>query len=337
MTAALRLLACACLFVFCLTVSFPAAAEPVSTTETTRATITKSLPYLESAGQEWIDKRKCISCHRITFTTWGYREAIRRGFPLDAEKLQERLDWSFDTTVKPDPNLPPECVKNADGIGQLLLGHSSAGVATLSAEQSSRLVGSLLKVQKADGSWKPEGQLPGQKRPIEETTQVSTTWNIIGLAQAPPTDEIKAARTKALAWLASAKPGKSTEWYASQLALHVQEKNADKAAELVAELKKLQQADGGWGWLTADPSDALATGQAVYALSIADVKPDDDSITKAVQFLSSTQQENGSWQVKGTKQNKKDKVEETATYWGSAWATLALLKTLPEPAVQAAK
>jgi squalene-hopene/tetraprenyl-beta-curcumene cyclase len=328
MTASRRLRFVSLVLTFGICTRLAKSAEP-ATIETARTTITKSLPYLETAGQEWIDKRKCISCHRITFQTWSYREAIRRGFPIDAEKLQERLTWSFDTTLKPDPNLPPECVKNADGIGQLLVGHSSPGVAQLTADQSSRFVGALLKVQQADGSWKPEGQLPGQKRPVEETTQVSTTWNIIGLAQVSPTDEIQAARKKAIDWLATAKPGKSTEWYASQLVLKVQEKNSEKTAELIAELKKLQQADGGWGWLTADPSDALATGQAVYALSVAGVKPDDESIAKAIQFLSSTQQENGSWKVKGTKQGRKDNVEETATYWGSAWATLALLKTLP--------
>jgi squalene-hopene/tetraprenyl-beta-curcumene cyclase len=306
-------------------------------TDAVKAAITKSLPYLETAGQDWIEKKKCITCHRITFMTWGYREALRHGFTVDAAKLQERLDWSVDSTIKPDPNLPPACVKNADGIGQLLFGHSSAGVASLSAEQSTRLVGALLKVQKSDGSWKPEGQLPGQKRPLEETTQVSTTWNIVGLAHVPPTDEITAARKKALDWLATAQPGKSTEWYAAQLVLRVQEKNEDKVTGLVAELKKQQQADGGWGWLTADPSDALGTGQAVYALLVAGVKADDETIKKARQFLCSTQQENGSWPVKGTKQNKKDKIEETATYWGTAWANVALLKTLPEPAAQAAK
>ena len=31
--------------------------------------------------------------------------------------------------------------------------------------------------------------------------------------------------------------------------------------------------------------------------------------------------------------NKKQRVEETATYWGTAWATIALLHTLP-PAMQ---
>ncbi len=53
---------------------------------------------------------------------------------------------------------------------------------------------------------------------------------------------------------------------------------------------------------------------------------------KATQFLLSTQQADGSWQVKGTKQGRKDRVEETACYWGTAWAAIALLQALPPPA-----
>lgn len=301
-----------------------------------RATIEKSLPYLDTAGQEWIDKRKCISCHRISFMTWGYREASRRGFAVDGDKLQERLTWSFDTTISPDKSKPDACNKNPDGIGQLLIGHTAAPFA-LTAEQSEKFVAALIKVQKEDGSWKPEGQLPGQKRPIEETTQVSTMWNLIGLAQVASTEPIQKSREKGIAFLSTAKPGKSTEWYAAQLVLQVQEKKEDKVAELIKELKTLQHDDGGFGWLTADPSDALGTGQALYALLVAGVKADDPAVAKAIQFLTTTQEENGSWQVKGTKANRKDKIEETATYWGTAWATIALLQTQPLKAEQAAR
>ena len=43
-----------------------------------------------------------------------------------------------------------------------------------------------------------------------------------------------------------------------------------------------------------------------------------------------TQQANGSWNVKGTKFKKKDRVEQTSIYWGTTWASLALISYLPE-------
>ena len=54
-----------------------------------------------------------------------------------------------------------------------------------------------------------------------------------------------------------------------------------------------------------------------------------DALGRAQPFLVSIQLKDGSWAVKGTKENKKDRVEETASYWGAAWATLGLLQTLP--------
>ncbi len=70
-----------------------------------------------------------------------------------------------------------------------------------------------------------------------------------------------------------------------------------------------------------------------HALLVAGVPNDDPAISRAVKFLIGSQQADGSWPVHGTKENKKQRVEETATYWGAAWATIALLHTLP-PAMQ---
>lgn len=319
-----------CLFLLIMFAVSARTEEPAkaATPERIRATIEKCIPYLDSAGAEWIEKRKCISCHRISFTTWGFREASRRGFVIDAEKLQERLTWSFDTTITPDKTKPAACAKNSDGIGQLLIGHSAAPFA-LTDDQQAQFVAALIKVQKDDGSWKPEGQLPGQKRSIEETTQVSTVWNTIGLSHVASTEAIQQSRQKAMAFLETTAPGKSTESYASLLVLNVQQRRTERITELLTQLKSLQRKDGGFGWLTADDSDALGTGQALFAMTQAGLGPNEEAVQQAMQFLISTQQENGSWQVKGTKEGRKNKIEETATYWGSAWAAIAMLHTLP--------
>ncbi|HIE99272.1 MAG: hypothetical protein ABGZ53_12855 [Fuerstiella sp.] len=49
-----------------------------------------------------------------------------------------------------------------------------------------------------------------------------------------------------------------------------------------------------------------------------------------LQLLKAGQQDDGSWAVKGTKKNKQDTIQETATYWGTCWAVIGLLESEKE-------
>jgi squalene-hopene/tetraprenyl-beta-curcumene cyclase len=163
---------------------------------------------------------------------------------------------------------------------------------------------------------------------VAETHQVTTMWLALALGTI---EDPKAAesRDRALRFLAAATPGKSTEWYAAKLLLDHQQQNKQASADALARLLALQNPDGGWGWLVDDSSDALGTGIALYALTLVDAAANDEAIRKAIHFLTSTQEADGSWQVRGTKKAKKDSIEETATYWGTAWAAIGMLQTIP--------
>ena len=76
-------------------------------------------------------------------------------------------------------------------------------------------------------------------------------------------------------------------------------------------MKEFQNSDGGWGWLVNDPSDALGTGMALYALHYLNSDKTLETRTKAIEFLIRTQRTDGTWSVKGTKKKKREKVEET--------------------------
>ncbi|HBN74451.1 MAG TPA: hypothetical protein DD473_01255 [Planctomycetaceae bacterium] len=294
-----------------------------------RNTIEKSLPYLEEAGVSWIEDKKCVTCHRVSFQTWSFNKAASAGFPATAQKSKEWLDWSIAKSVEPNEDgtaLSGET--NVDGLAQLIIAHPDGSSVPLPAEARQQFVEMILKTQLEDGSWKPAGQLPMQKRPAAETAQVSTMWNLIALHQAGNNEQIEKADAKAKEWLAKSTLGLSTEWYAVQILLADITGETERVQSAIEQLKSFQQEDGSWGWLTAEPGDALATGQALYALKQVGVSNDDPSIQKAIHFLTSTQAENGSWSVHGTKAKKKENVEETAVYWGTAWATIGLLETL---------
>src|SRR6185295_19881070 len=86
----------------------------------------------------------------------------------------------------------------------------------------------------------------------------------------------------------------------------------------------------GWSQAKAMKSDAWATGQALYALSHAGIKPDDPAITRGQAFLTKTQRDDGSWPMtsrpmKPGGEGAKSLIPITGA--GSAWAVLGLARS----------
>jgi hypothetical protein len=176
----------------------------------------------------------------------------------------------------------------------------------------------------------------------------------------PPNDKALAqARDKALAWLDSVEPGKPgaargtiyegkptgnpdtlNERLVLRLLVARKFGKPGNADEILKELLARQAADGGWSANPEvhQPSDAFATGQSLYALCLAG--NGDEKVKAAVErgctFLLTKQEKNGSWIVPSTafhppsgRPARDKKTDAVYTYWGTAWATLGLLHTLP--------
>ncbi|MCG6155037.1 prenyltransferase/squalene oxidase repeat-containing protein [Rubinisphaera margarita] len=316
---------------FCCLIAQGVFAEetPAVSPESLRNTIAKSLPYLETAGVAWIEEKDCVSCHRVSFQSWSYNAAASRGFSETEARARTWLDWSVAKSLEPNPETEKISGEtNIDGLSQLLLGHRAGTAVPMKENEQQQFVELILKTQLEDGSWVAAGQLPMQKRPKRETAEVSTMWNLLALHTAGDSTAVDAAIERAKAWIAEAKPAVSSEWHAVRLLLADMENNESVREMELEQLRSLQREDGGWGWLIDAESDALATGQALYALAAVGVDSQDPAIVRAQQYLINTQTEDGSWPVHGTKTKKKDQVEETATYWGTAWAVIALLETM---------
>ncbi len=305
------------------------AAEPASESEeSSRKTIQNALPYIEQKGAAWIEERNCVSCHRVAVMVWSLSAARDQGLDVDGEKLDGWVDWSLDallTTREQDGKLVGSL--NNDGVAQMLLYREAAGD-DRRAEDYSQFVSLLINGQQEDGTWKPAGQLPSQKRPLAETTQASTLWSALALGSVARSDDVATTRQRAMDAIRDDESPISTEWYVARLLLAQQQSEAVEPwrEKLVA----LQHEDGGWGWLTADESDALATGMALYALVKTRSAAGDANISTAIAWLIDSQQEDGSWQVRGTKEKKREGFEETAQYWGTCWAVIGLVEALPD-------
>jgi squalene-hopene/tetraprenyl-beta-curcumene cyclase len=305
-----------------------------------RAVIQRSLPYIEKEGVNWMEAKKCDTCHHVTFMTWSLNAAADRGIEVDPAKLAEWNEWARDwRSIKGRDNLEgaveADLLRRPDEVPQLLLGRRN-----WTAKDSANPVDAnwptvyrdhLLESQQADGSWKPGGQLPGQKRPLRETTEATTLWAMIAIQSLPDSEAAAAAREKAAAWLGTGTVGQSTDWWAAKLLWEQSRGNLEASQQTQKRLLEAQREDGGWGWLIVEDSDALGTGPAIYALLRSGVSRDDATIQRAIKFLSQSQTDDGSWKVRGTKQNKRNQVEHTSTYWGTCWAVIGLAETLPRP------
>lgn len=302
-----------------------------------REVVRHSIPFIERSEADWIATKGCVSCHHTAFAVWSLNAAKKSGVTVDQAKCEELNKWSADWRNLVDPTVRAEAkhdetvLGHNDAAAQLLLARDAQELGAIQlqeiADYASRLVGS----QQADGSWTPGGQLPLQKRPKRETQEVSTMWALLALNTSKQQDiTMKPIVEKARAWLGDKTTGESTEWWATKLMLERKLGTAAKAEHLRAELLKRQRSDGGWGWLSNEDSDALGTGIGLYSLAEDKLPSTDPSIVKARQFLARTQAADGSWPVHGTKQNKKDRVEPTATFWGTCWAVIGLCKTLDD-------
>ena len=312
-----------------LTLSLGALPETQPTTAQVRETVQRSIPFIEEKGLWWIEEKKCVTCHRVGNMIWSLQAAKRSGFTV-SERLAEWRQWSIDKSLANNDKGKITGLGNKEGVVQILLSLDQADNNPEQKEARHKLAAILLEEQRPDGSWKAGGQLPFQKRPAAETDAVSTMWLTLALLVEGKNEASTPAITRAMKYIEASSPGKSVEWYAVRLLLAVQTGDSDVRDQLVKQLRSQQHADGGWGWMITDDSDALGTGLALYALVSAGVDRIDPAIKGAQQFLVSTQRDDGAWPVRGTKEKRKASVQETAVYWGTTWAVIGLVESLPE-------
>ncbi len=313
--------------------------EPTASNAEIKAAIEKSLPYIEEKGRWWMEKKDCMSCHRTAFMAWSHAEASYAGLSIDREKVNSWIDWCNDDLFK----LVAEKDRKYDG--ELSISRNLSGGAQMLAlskhwqstdsqkAKQKKIVDMLLKGQQKDGSWTPSGQLPLQKRELGETTQVITIWNALALHNASKQLHIDSvfvenSISSAAKFAPTYDGGKSSEWMAIRalLAHELQEVENSKSYRIL--VFDAQNEDGGWGWIAGEQSDVLATAQVLYAMLEMKLPSNDPRLRSAIHFILTKQQENGLWKVNGTKTKAKSRATETANYWGTCWAAIALSKSL---------
>ena len=303
-----------------------------STARQGRKAIERGLTFLEKDALKWREERDCATCHHGTMTVWAFSEAKGQGYDVDARALADMIQWTKDRF------LPRSSAPSNKGVvvsvPLIYLGMMSQNLPILSRDELHRVARNIVVNQAADGAWDSPPPKNGPP-PTWESRETLALLALLAWEPSVPADaqdaaSARASRERADAWLSKTNRSETVQARSLRLLFDARRRTADIQPGIDALLKQ-QNGDGGWSQTEEMPSDAYATGQALYALSFADVTSDRAEIQRAISFLAESQREDGSWPMtsRGHPGVAAYANPVPITYFGAAWATLGLARNIP--------
>lgn len=310
-------------------------ALPPAPGDEVRDAVDKAVAFLQADSLDWARIHRCATCHHVPMTVWATREARGRGSRVDEAALAELERFLLDDPEAgkllpadrsvPNPDEPPGSIGTAyAALGLRAVPESERSEAARSL--APQLQSYLLATQASDGSWTHGGG----RAPILESRPVLSLMTLLALDPSDPP-----ARAVIDQWLAAnppTAPGHQEE--VLRLLLAARLARTDATGSLSAPIERIaarQREDGGWSQTPERPSDAFATGQALYALLEAGADPDRAEIARARSYLVRTQEDDGSWSIDSRPAEpggEGAKELRPIIAAASAWATLGLARSL---------
>jgi hypothetical protein len=320
---------------------------PASAPGRVQRTVEHAIGYLQTESTAWLSQRRCAACHHVPMPLWALGEADRQGYPTNKKFVADTIESLLGSRDKlrasrifPNPADPPDPRPQGGGLNMglpfLAVAAQSFPSLTPGQKQSLRLIAEeIVRKQQPDGSWEFFAAL--RRPPINESQTTDAAWIIMALEGQSGLDvpeSQRAALLKAIAWL-DAKPSDLNQDKAMKLLLEVRFAKPRKAMRpAIDELLALQRTDGGWSQTAERSSDAFATGQALYVLSLAGETAERPRIKRGIDFLVATQSPDGSWPMtsRATPDGRPGsaKLLTPITCAASSWATLGLARLAPE-------
>jgi hypothetical protein len=192
-----------------------------------------------------------------------------------------------------------------------------------------RLLETVRSDQLEDGSW---SAWPDTRPPMFGGSHASmTALTTLALTQSPRNDpESSSAQGRAGRWLDSAESDCDPQSEALGLVALARANPPSARLRLLAErILRRPNADGGWSQTADMPSDAWATGQALYALAHAGIDGAQAAAARGRAFLVQSQRDDGSWPMTSRPAPPSGKGADNLvpiTGAASAWAVLGLVR-----------
>jgi ankyrin repeat protein len=276
----------------------PGQVSPPKPARSVRAALERSIPLLQRADINFLQKTGCVSCHNNTLTAMTIARARDHGIPVDdqiARKQVAAISSYIDVwreRALQGLGIPGD----SDTVSSVLLGMAAENYPPDPATDA--LARYLKSRQSPDGRWRCLAHRP----PLEASTVQLTAASLRALQVYAPKArriEYEKAVERAAAWLEKAEPRTTGDRAFQLLGLGWAGGNPEIIRNAARDLLSEQRPDGGWGEVPSLASDAYATGQALVALEEAGaVAVADPAYQRGIEFLLSTQLEDGSWYVR---------------------------------------
>jgi ankyrin repeat protein/mono/diheme cytochrome c family protein len=288
--------------------------------------VERAMPLLEKQSHNFIRIGGCNSCHSQDLPSAANGIVRDKGIAAPQEIPQ----------LPPAMTLSPERLMDLNAVSANSMAWELFDLGMNHAPKSAftdAAVRYIKAMQTPAGNWSTN---EGRRPPMNAGDFQSAALAIYSLKQYTPDAEratTDAAIAKAVSWLEKNKPVTSQDRAFQLLGLAWGNGSPRIIKDGARDLARLQRSDGGWNQLPEIESDAYATGQALYALSVAAKIPASDRVyQKGVDYLLRTQAADGSWHVKTRAIWLQPYFESGFPYGrdqfistaGTAWAVMAL-------------
>jgi len=256
-----------------------------------RASAQRGLVMLEKTSPTFIKKGGCNSCHNQMLPSAAQAYVRSRGIPTGDPIAQLPPEASEQTT---------ERVIEFGTFGANSLGYELFSYGMMKRPADARIeaqVYNIRSLQQPDGRWHTTGNRP----PLTFDDFTTTAYAIYALKtfSSPAVQADHEARiARARSWLLEAKPRTTQEHAFQLLGLVWSNGTMESRQKAATELRAMQRKDGGWAQLEATPSDAYATGMALWSMAEAGLGTSHPSYQNGLQYLLDTQAADGTWHVK---------------------------------------
>jgi hypothetical protein len=325
-------------------------ADDAISREALQTAVRKGLDLLVKTSPAFIQKGGCNSCHNQMLPAAAQAFARGRGIEVGAPIEQLPGEVSEMTTER----YAEYSVAGGGGVNALSFELFASDLLKQPADARMRAQIQYIKGQQLpEGYWRGGGSLtnngqqglsrPGAARPPLMFDDVTpTAFMVRALRAYGPASEAadnQARIAKARQWLLATRASRLQEHAFRVLGLKWA--NADRRAvdDAARDLQALQQRDGGFAQLPTLPSDAYATGLALFALHEAGLASTHQAYQAGLKFLLQTQAPDGTWHVRTRSLEFQPYFESGYPYqrdqWisaaGTAYATLALAAAVEPP------